>query len=288
METPSMLERWTSRTLGFAVRAEKAGIALVAAGVLSFSSGVFLLATEAEGSPEFGPSLAGQPESTPTPGTSQGSAPPRSNLEPTATATLTATPTATEVPPSPTATLEPPTATPMPATPVPPRPTPVPQAILPPAPTPIPPTPIPPTPVPPPPPQSVSLHPVAQQMFALHNQARAAAGLPPLQINATLVAVADERAVDMATNNYFSHTSPSGETAFSLLEDYGFGYSAAGENIARNNYPESEAASVSFQGFMNSPGHRANILEDNYTHVGISYRVAADGMRYFAVVFAGF
>ncbi len=124
-------------------------------------------------------------------------------------------------------------------------------------------------------------------MFALHNQQRAANGVGALQIDPTLVAVARQRAQDMATNNYFAHVSPSGQTAFDIIDAYGYVYALAGENIARNNYPVSQSVTVAMDGFMNSPGHRANILEGQFTKVGIGVATDGNGMYYFAVVFAG-
>jgi uncharacterized protein YkwD len=91
----------------------------------------------------------------------------------------------------------------------------------------------------------------------------------------------------MAAQNYFSHTSPSGETAFTLMEAYGFKYALAGENIARNNYPDADSVKVAMDGFMNSPGHRQNILEPRFTKVGVGFALGSDGMKYYAVVFGG-
>jgi uncharacterized protein YkwD len=124
-------------------------------------------------------------------------------------------------------------------------------------------------------------------MYASHNQIRAANGAGSLALDGTLVAVARQRAEDMAANNYFAHTSPSGETAFSIMDGAGYVYAIAGENIARNNYPASQSVQVAMDGFMNSPGHRANILEGQFTRVGIGVAVDGSGMIYYAVVFAG-
>jgi uncharacterized protein YkwD len=124
-------------------------------------------------------------------------------------------------------------------------------------------------------------------MFALHNQYRAGGGLAPLQVDGSLVAVARQRAQDMAAKNYFAHTSPSGETAFSIMDGIGYDYGIAGENIARNNYPSGQSVGVAMDGFMNSPGHRANIMEVQFTRVGIGVAFDGNGMIYYAVVFAG-
>ena len=123
-------------------------------------------------------------------------------------------------------------------------------------------------------------------MFDRHNAERASNGLGLLQIDAALVGIARSRANDMAANNYFAHTSPTGVTAFTLLSQAGYSYSMAGENIARNNYPGSQTVATAMSGFMNSPGHRANILDGRYTRVGIGAVTGAAGMYYFAVVFA--
>jgi uncharacterized protein YkwD len=124
-------------------------------------------------------------------------------------------------------------------------------------------------------------------MFASHNQHRGANGLAGLQIDSTLVAVARQRAQDMASKNYFAHTSPTGETAFSIMDGYSYVYAIAGENIARNNYPQAQSVQVAMDGFMNSAGHRANILEGQFTRVGIGVAIDGNGMIYYAVVFAG-
>jgi uncharacterized protein YkwD len=148
-------------------------------------------------------------------------------------------------------------------------------------------TPVPPPPPPAPPATNVTLAGLEQQMFNAHNAERANAGVGALELNATLVEVARQRAQDMANANYFSHTSPSGETAFTLLAKVGYGYALAGENIARNNYPDTQAVAVAMTGFMNSPGHKANLVDGRYKLVGIGSAITPDGMKYFVVVFAG-
>jgi uncharacterized protein YkwD len=124
-------------------------------------------------------------------------------------------------------------------------------------------------------------------MFDRHNAERAAQGGAALQVDAALVSIARSRANDMAANNYFAHTSPSGVTAFTLLAQAGYGYSIAGENIARNNYQPAQTVVTAMTGFMNSPGHRANLLDARYTRVGVGVVTGAGSMFYYAVVFAG-
>ena len=122
-------------------------------------------------------------------------------------------------------------------------------------------------------------------LFELHNKERAGAGLGPLALDATLCAVARARAQDMAAKGYFAHTSPSGETAFDLMAQAGYRFRMAAENIARNDYPAGQAASVAMSSFMASSGHRANILNSGYRRGCVGY-AGAGRVHYFAVVFS--
>jgi uncharacterized protein YkwD len=137
-----------------------------------------------------------------------------------------------------------------------------------------------------PPAAPLSLTGLAGQLLSEHNAVRAAAGIAPLTVDRTLTQVAQERANDMASRSYFSHTSPTGETAFTIMGRYGMGYGLAAENIARNNYPDSQSASTAMSGFLNSPGHRYNIMDPALTRVGIAVAFAG-GMKYYAVLFSG-
>jgi uncharacterized protein YkwD len=91
----------------------------------------------------------------------------------------------------------------------------------------------------------------------------------------------------MATKGYFGHTSPTGETAFSLIDAAGIYAPYAAENIGYNSYSDSQTVSTVLSGFMASSSHRANILNPTYTRVGIGVAVGANGLKYFAVVFGG-
>jgi len=154
-----------------------------------------------------------------------------------------------------------------------------------------PPTPLPTEPPPPPPPappaQPASLSTFEADILAGVNSERVAAGLAPLQIDAALTRVARERSNDMAQQGYFAHVSPSGETAFSLLDRYGIPYGWAGENLARNNYPDGECVAVAMRDWMASQGHRENILNVHYTAIGVGAAVDGAGMKYFTLVFTG-
>ncbi len=102
------------------------------------------------------------------------------------------------------------------------------------------------------------------------NAARVEAGVSQLERDAALEEVALTRAKNLIENGYFDHYAPDGESAFSELAARGIRYRLAGENLARNNYLESRTVQAAFDGLMASPGHRANILEDRFSSVGVA------------------
>ena len=112
--------------------------------------------------------------------------------------------------------------------------------------------------------------------FSLVNQDRAANGVGGLSWSSSLARVAQYRAQDMLNRNYFSHYDPStGQLAFvQLLRLWGIPYSSAGENIAWSTNPSMTNINIMF---MNSPEHRANILNPAYHRVGIG--VATNGSK---------
>jgi len=107
--------------------------------------------------------------------------------------------------------------------------------------------------------------PKARALFDLMNAARSQEGLEPLEWDASLEEVAYARARNLVEHGYFDHYAPDGESAFSELSARGIRYRLAGENLARNNYIETKTVGAAFDGLMNSPGHRANILETRFT-----------------------
>src|SRR6185369_12448804 len=98
------------------------------------------------------------------------------------------------------------------------------------------------------------------------NQDRLAANLPPLAENALLTAAAQKKANDMAAKGYFAHTSPEGITPWYWFQQVGYKYTHAGENLAVN-FSDSQDVN---NAWMNSPDHRANILNGSYTQNGIA------------------
>lgn len=105
------------------------------------------------------------------------------------------------------------------------------------------------------------------QVVALVNEERAANGLAPLTLSEDLSNAARAKSQDMHDNNYFSHTSPTYGSPFDMLKSFGISYNAAGENIAMG-YATPDAV---MEGWMNSSGHRANILNSAYTQIGVGY-----------------
>ena len=104
------------------------------------------------------------------------------------------------------------------------------------------------------------------------NQERAKAGCGPLTINAKLMATARGYSEDMALNDYFSHTGLDGSSVSERAVAAGYNFSLIGENIAAGQLsPESV-----MEGWMQSPGHRANILKCDYREIGIGYYYQAN------------
>jgi uncharacterized YkwD family protein len=106
-----------------------------------------------------------------------------------------------------------------------------------------------------------------QQVVDLTNKERAKYGLPPLTVDLALSKVAREKSRDMAVNHYFSHNSPTYGSPFEMMRKFGISYTAAGENIAKGQRTPQEVVAA----WMNSAGHRANILNKNYTHIGVGF-----------------
>lgn len=155
-----------------------------------------------------------------------------------------------------------PQAQPAPAAPKAPAPTPAPTT--PPAVTTPAPTPQPQKPATTPAPSSVGASADEQAMLDLVNKARADAGVGPLAFDADLLKVARLKAKDMVDNNYFSHQSPTYGSPFDMMRQFGISFKTAGENIAGN-----QTVDAAFKAWMNSPGHKANILNGNYNFTGI-------------------
>src|SRR5581483_7658938 len=133
-----------------------------------------------------------------------------------------------------------------------------------------------------------------QAMFALVNQDRAENGVRPLRWNDQLTSVAegapyggcgfsvDGRSQDMGQRNYFSHTICGSQNVFNVLQADGIGYRSAGENIGWESGVTGVAAAAAYlnTALMNSPGHRANLLDPSYTDVGVGSWATAPGQTW--------
>jgi uncharacterized YkwD family protein len=108
---------------------------------------------------------------------------------------------------------------------------------------------------------------IEQQVLTLTNQERAKSGLKALATDSALMNSARQKSADMSNNNYFSHTSPTLGSPFDQMKANGIQYKAAAENIAMGQRTAAEVV----KGWMESPGHRANIMNGTYTHIGIGY-----------------
>jgi uncharacterized protein YkwD len=118
------------------------------------------------------------------------------------------------------------------------------------------------------------------------NEQRAAAGLKPVEVDAATVQLARDRSTDMATRNYFSHTTPDGEKFLGMLTQRGVSYKYAGEILARNNYPDAQAPGTAMTTYLNSAPHKAILMDGRYNLVGIGYAKSdEDSMHYFTVIF---
>ena len=123
---------------------------------------------------------------------------------------------------------------------------------------------------------------MTSQVVSLVNTERAKQGLTALKSDSKLAELAQKKVEDMAKNQYFSHTSPTYGSAFDMLKAAGYTYKTAGENIAMG---QKSAASV-MDGWMNSSGHRANILNTAYEKIGVGYAVSQNGTSYWVQIFA--
>ncbi|MGE8000968.1 CAP domain-containing protein [Lysinibacillus sp. NPDC093190] len=106
-----------------------------------------------------------------------------------------------------------------------------------------------------------------QEVVKLTNAERTKAGLAPFKTDDQLMAAAREKSQDMQSKNYFSHTSPTFGSPFDRMKALGITYKSAGENIAQGQRTPQEVV----QAWMDSPGHRANILNEKFTHIGVGY-----------------
>lgn len=120
-----------------------------------------------------------------------------------------------------------------------------------------------------------------QQLFHLTNASRVRHGLSPLQQHQPAAGTAYKHSVDMAVENYFSHQNLEGLSPFDRLQQDQVTFQSAGENLA---YGQTSSI-FAHEGLMNSEGHRENILQDAYTHLGIGVAFNQEQQPYYTQLF---
>ncbi len=129
---------------------------------------------------------------------------------------------------------------------------------------------------------SSSMNADEKEVFNLINKQRTNNGLAALKINEEVQRVARIKAEDMVANNYFSHQSPIYGSPFDMLKSFKISYKAAGENIAANS-----SNSGAVNAWMNSSGHKANILSSNFNYTGIGIVSSPQYGKIFVQIFIG-
>lgn len=130
-------------------------------------------------------------------------------------------------------------------------------------------------------PEGAPLKTLEDEVIRLVNVQRVNAGLQPLAYNWQAARVARIKSQDMITNKYFSHISPVYGSPFVMLENYGLRFSAAAENIAKGQRTAQEVMNA----WMNSPGHKANILSRSFTEIGVGAAKDANGTLHWTQMF---
>ncbi|AVH60932.1 MULTISPECIES: CAP domain-containing protein [Streptomyces] len=123
----------------------------------------------------------------------------------------------------------------------------------------------------------------ASEVIALTNAERTACGLPPLSPDSPLTTAAQAHSADMVARAFYSHTSPDGSRPWDRAAAAGCTRRTIGENIACGQRSPAEVV----RGWMNSPGHRANILKPDFTHIGIGLAGGGKAGTYWTQLFGG-
>lgn len=119
-----------------------------------------------------------------------------------------------------------------------------------------------------------------EEMIALVNEERKKAGVPPLAYDLRLRLAARTHSADMFIKGYFSHYTPAGESVADRAQEVGVSFAVVGENLAF-----APSLEMAHQGLMNSPGHKANILSQDYRKIGIGAAVSSEYGIMFTQVF---
>lgn len=123
----------------------------------------------------------------------------------------------------------------------------------------------------------------ANQVLQLVNKERSKQGLKNLTLSKELTSIANTKAKDMAVNRYFDHRSPTYGSPFEMLQKFGVKYKSAGENIAAGQKTPQQV----MESWLNSSGHRANILNKSYTELGVGFYQGGSYDTYWVQLFIG-
>jgi uncharacterized protein YkwD len=134
------------------------------------------------------------------------------------------------------------------------------------------------------PPESALPSAVVLEGLAAINAERSVADLPPLILTTDLQEVADARAAALSTAGWLSHSNPPGEDAIALLEGAGIAFERFGENLGECDAAVADVAATLHDAWMESPAHRANMLDPGFGRVGMGF-VDNAGIVYAAVIF---
>ena len=122
-----------------------------------------------------------------------------------------------------------------------------------------------------------------QQVLDLVNAERTKRGISALTLDSNLSSVATKKSQDMVNKNYFDHTSPTYGSPFDMMKQFGISYRTAGVNIAKGQKTPQEVVTA----WMNSEGHRKNILNPNFTNLGVGIAKDSKGTTYWTQMFIG-
>lgn len=122
-----------------------------------------------------------------------------------------------------------------------------------------------------------------QQVLDLVNAERTKRGISALTLDSSLSSVATKKSQDMVNKNYFDHTSPTYGSPFDMMKQFGISYRTAGENIAKGQKTPQEVVIA----WMNSEGHRKNILNPDFTNLGVGIAKDSNGTTYWTQMFIG-
>ena len=130
-------------------------------------------------------------------------------------------------------------------------------------------------------PSTTAINALENEVIRLTNIERSKKGLPALKANWQLSRCARYKSQDMINKNYFAHQSPTYGSPFDMIESFGISMAAGGENIAMGQRTPQEVVTA----WMNSPGHRSNILSTAYTEIGVGCAKSSNGSYYWTQMF---